>query len=232
MKILVATEKPFAKQAVDGIKDIVEKSGNTFALLENYTDKQQLLDAVADVDAVIIRSDKVTAEVLDAAKNLKIVVRAGAGYDNVDLEAATKKGVVVMNTPGQTLTQLLNSFSVFWFSPLETSTTENQVRNSKAKNSVSWLSVRSAETLQELQKVLIWKFMLTMLSVRKKLSNRLALKQLIIKMLCLNSATSYRFIFPQRLKPNSQSTTLFVQNSKKAESLSTPQEKRLSTKTN
>jgi len=101
MKILVATEKPFAKQAVDGIKDIVEKSGNTFALLENYTDKQQLLDAVADVDAVIIRSDKVTSEVLDAAKNLKIVVRAGAGYDNVDLEAATKKGVVVMNTPGQ-----------------------------------------------------------------------------------------------------------------------------------
>jgi len=101
MKILVATEKPFAKQAVDGIKDIVEKSGNTFVLLENYTDKQQLLYAVADVDAVIIRSDKVTSEVLDAAKNLKIVVRAGAGYDNVDLEAATKKGVVVMNTPGQ-----------------------------------------------------------------------------------------------------------------------------------
>jgi D-3-phosphoglycerate dehydrogenase len=100
-KILVATEKPFAKQAVEGIKDIVEKSGNTFALLENYTDKQQLLDAVADADALIIRSDKVTAEVLEAAKNLKIVVRAGAGYDNVDLDAATKKGVVVMNTPGQ-----------------------------------------------------------------------------------------------------------------------------------
>ena len=101
MKILVATEKPFAKQAVDGIKDIVVKSGNEFALLENYTDKQQLLDAVADADALIIRSDKVTAEVMDAAKNLKIVVRAGAGYDNVDLEAATKKGIVVMNTPGQ-----------------------------------------------------------------------------------------------------------------------------------
>ena len=101
MKILVATEKPFAKQAVDGIKDIVEKSGNEFKLLENYTDKQQLLDAVSDVEAVIIRSDKVTSEVLDAAKKLKIVVRAGAGYDNVDLEAATKKGVVVMNTPGQ-----------------------------------------------------------------------------------------------------------------------------------
>ncbi|MBR4266425.1 MAG: 3-phosphoglycerate dehydrogenase [Bacteroidales bacterium] len=100
-KILVATEKPFAKQAVEGIKDIVEKSGNTFALLENYTDKQQLLDAISDADALIIRSDKVTAEVLEAAKNLKIVVRAGAGYDNVDLDAATKKGVVVMNTPGQ-----------------------------------------------------------------------------------------------------------------------------------
>ena len=101
MKILVATEKPFAKQAVDGIKDIVEKSGNTFALLENYTEKQQLLDAVADADAIIIRSDKVTDEVMAAGKNLKIVVRAGAGYDNVDLEAATKRNIVVMNTPGQ-----------------------------------------------------------------------------------------------------------------------------------
>ncbi len=101
MKILVATEKPFAKQAVDGIKDIVVKSGNEFALLENYTEKRQLLDAVADADAIIIPSDKVTAEVMDAAKQLKIVVRAGAGYDNVDLEAATKKGIVVMNTPGQ-----------------------------------------------------------------------------------------------------------------------------------
>jgi len=101
MKILVATEKPFAAAAVNGIKDIVEKSGNTFALLENYTDKQQLLDAVADADAIIIRSDKVTDEVMAAGKNLKIVVRAGAGYDNVDLEAATKRGIVVMNTPGQ-----------------------------------------------------------------------------------------------------------------------------------
>ena len=99
--ILVATEKPFAKQAVDGIKEIVEKSGNKFKLLENYTDKQQLLDAVADADAIIIRSDKVTDEVMAAGKNLKIVVRAGAGYDNVDLDAATKRGIVVMNTPGQ-----------------------------------------------------------------------------------------------------------------------------------
>ena len=101
MKVLVATEKPFAKKAVDGIREIVEGAGYTLSLLEKYTDKAQLLDAVADADALIIRSDKVTAEVLDAAKNLKIVVRAGAGYDNVDTAAAKERGVVVMNTPGQ-----------------------------------------------------------------------------------------------------------------------------------
>ncbi len=100
-KVLVATEKPFAKAAVDGIKEIVEKAGFQFALLESYTEKSALLSAVADADAIIIRSDKVDAEVLDAAKNLKIVVRAGAGYDNVDLAAATAHNVVVMNTPGQ-----------------------------------------------------------------------------------------------------------------------------------
>ena len=101
MKILVATEKPFAKEAVDGIRRIVEDAGYELALLEKYTDKAQLLAAVADVDALIVRSDKVTAEVIGAAKNLKIVVRAGAGYDNVDLAAATARGIVVMNTPGQ-----------------------------------------------------------------------------------------------------------------------------------
>ena len=101
MKVLVATEKPFAKKAVDGIRTIVEQAGYELALLEKYTDKAQLLGAVADADALIIRSDKVTAEVLDAAKQLKIVVRAGAGYDNVDLAAATAMNVVVMNTPGQ-----------------------------------------------------------------------------------------------------------------------------------
>lgn len=100
-KILVATEKPFAKKAVDGIREVVDKAGYELKMLEKYTDKAQLLEAVADVDALIIRSDKVTAEVLAAAPNLKIVVRAGAGYDNVDLEAATARGVVVMNTPGQ-----------------------------------------------------------------------------------------------------------------------------------
>ena len=100
-KVLIATEKPFAAPAVAGIKEIIEKAGFELALLEKYTEKSQLLAAVADVDAIIIRSDKIDAEVMDAAKNLKIVVRAGAGYDNVDLESATQHGVVVMNTPGQ-----------------------------------------------------------------------------------------------------------------------------------
>lgn len=101
MKVLVATEKPFAKAAVDGIKAEIEGAGNELVLLEKYTEKQQLLDAVADADAMIVRSDKVTPEVLDAAKQLKIVVRAGAGYDNVDCVYAKEKNVVVENTPGQ-----------------------------------------------------------------------------------------------------------------------------------
>jgi len=100
-KVLVATEKPFAKAAVDGIRKIVEGAGFELALLEKYTDKADLLKAVADVDALIVRSDKVTAEVVEAAKNLKIVVRAGAGYDNLDLAACSAKGIVAMNTPGQ-----------------------------------------------------------------------------------------------------------------------------------
>ena len=101
MKILVATEKPFARKAIEGITQIVAEAGYELALLEKYTDKAQLLEAVADADGLIIRSDKVTPEVVDAAKNLKIVVRAGAGYDNVDLAACTARGIVVMNTPGQ-----------------------------------------------------------------------------------------------------------------------------------
>lgn len=101
MKILIATEKPFAPAAVEGIKKEVSEAGYELALLEKYTEKKQLLDAVADADALIIRSDKIDNEVFDAAKQLKIVVRAGAGYDNVDLAAATAHKVVVMNTPGQ-----------------------------------------------------------------------------------------------------------------------------------
>jgi len=101
MKVLIATDKPFAKVAVDGIRKEVEAAGFELALLEKYTEKQQLLDAVVDAEAIIIRSDLIDADVIAAAKNLKIVVRAGAGYDNVDLEAATAAGVCVMNTPGQ-----------------------------------------------------------------------------------------------------------------------------------
>ncbi|MCH5325984.1 MAG: 3-phosphoglycerate dehydrogenase [Duncaniella sp.] len=101
MKILIATEKPFAAVAVDGMRNVVEEAGAELVLLEKYTEKAALLAAVADADALIIRSDKVDADVIAAGKKLKIVVRAGAGYDNVDLEAATAAGVSVQNTPGQ-----------------------------------------------------------------------------------------------------------------------------------
>jgi len=101
MKVLIATQKPFSKVAVDGIRSIVEKNGHTFAALEKYTEEAQLLAAVADADALIVRSDKVTREVIAAAPGLKIVVRAGAGFDNLDLAACTERGIVAMNTPGQ-----------------------------------------------------------------------------------------------------------------------------------
>lgn len=101
MNVLVATEKPFAKQAVEGIRKIVEDAGFKLILLEKYKEQSDLVKAVADADAVIIRSDIASREVLEAGKNLKIVVRAGAGYDNIDLEAASERKIVAMNTPGQ-----------------------------------------------------------------------------------------------------------------------------------
>lgn len=101
MKILVATEKPFAPVAVEGIREVVEGAGHELALLEKYSTREALLGAAAEADAMIVRSDKVGADVFDAAPNMKIVVRAGAGYDNVDLEAASAHGVCVENTPGQ-----------------------------------------------------------------------------------------------------------------------------------
>lgn len=100
-KLLVATVKPFHPDAIPGIKKIAEDAGYEFALLEKYEDKSALLEAVKDATALIVRSDKITSDVIEAAKELKIVVRAGAGYDNVDLEAASAKNIVVMNTPGQ-----------------------------------------------------------------------------------------------------------------------------------
>lgn len=101
MKVLIATEKPFASVAVDGIKQIIENAGHSCSILETYTSVEELYNAVADADALIVRSDKVTKEVIEKAKQLKIVVRAGAGYDNLDLNACTEKGIVAMNTPGQ-----------------------------------------------------------------------------------------------------------------------------------
>lgn len=100
-KVLVATQKPFAKKAVDGIREIIEKARYELILLEKYESQDELVTAVNDVDALIVRSDKVTAEVVEAASNLKIVVRAGAGYDNLALDACSKAGVIAMNTPGQ-----------------------------------------------------------------------------------------------------------------------------------
>lgn len=101
MKILIATEKPFAPVAVKGIKDVAAAAGYDVAVLEKYTERGQLLEAVGDADALIVRSDKINDDVFNAGKNLKIVVRAGAGYDNIDLASATAHHVVVMNTPGQ-----------------------------------------------------------------------------------------------------------------------------------
>ena len=116
-KILVATVKPFIPEAVEKIEKIASDAGYEFVLLEKYADQGEFIDAVADVDALIIRSDKATREVIEAAKNLKIIVRAGAGYDNIDLEAATEKGIVAMNTPGQNsnaVAELALGMMVYW----------------------------------------------------------------------------------------------------------------------
>ena len=101
MKVLVATEKPFAANAVKAIKEEIEKAGHELVLLDKYTEKAQLLDAVKDVEAMIVRSDKITPDVMDAAPKLKIIVRAGAGYDSIDTAYAKEKGIIVENTPGQ-----------------------------------------------------------------------------------------------------------------------------------
>ncbi len=100
-KVLIATEKPFAPVAVEGIKEVLDQAGYEMVLLEKYNSADEWKQAAADVDAMIIRSDKANAEIIEAAKNLKVIVRAGAGYDNIDLEACNKAGVVAMNTPGQ-----------------------------------------------------------------------------------------------------------------------------------
>ena len=141
MKVLVATEKPFAKAAVDGIRKEIEQAGHELVMLEKYTDKQQLLDALVDADAMIVRSDKVTPEVLDAAKSLKIVVRAGAGYDNIDCAYAKQRNVVVENTPGQNsnaVAELVFGLLVYAVRNFYNGKSGSEL---KGKNSASWLSV-------------------------------------------------------------------------------------------
>lgn len=133
-KVLIATEKPFSPVAVQGIREVTDAAGYELVLLEKYTQRIQLLDAVADVDALIVRSDKVDAEVLEAATRLKIVVRAGAGYDNIDLAAATAHNVVVMNTPGQnanSVAELVFGLLVFGMRAFFTGKAGRELKNKK-----------------------------------------------------------------------------------------------------
>ena len=154
MKILVATQKPFAKAAVEGIKEIAMKAGHEVVLLEKYTDNSELLAAVADADAMIVRSDKVTKEVVEAAGKLKIVVRAGAGYDNLDLDACTARNVVAMNTPGQNsnaVAELAVAMMIFMargqFTPATGSEVEGKTVGIQAFGNVGRLVGRKASAL-------------------------------------------------------------------------------------
>ena len=154
MKVLLATQKPFSAAAVAGIEDILTKAGHSLVKLEKYADQSELVAAVADVQALIIRSDKATAEVLDAAPELKIVVRAGAGFDNVDLEAATAHGVVVMNTPGQNsnaVAELAIAMMIFMsrgqFTPATGSEIMGKTLGVQAYGNVGRLVGRKAEAL-------------------------------------------------------------------------------------
>lgn len=134
MKVLIATEKPFAKTAVDGIRKIVEGAGYELALCEKYTDVKEFHAAVKDVDALIVRSDKVTKEVIDNAAKLKIVVRAGAGFDNLDLAACTARGIVAMNTPGQNsnaVAELATAFMIYMYRNTFTPGTGTELKGKK-----------------------------------------------------------------------------------------------------
>ena len=154
MKVLVATQKPFAPVAVEGIREIVEKAGYEFALLEKYPGEAELAAAAADADALIVRSDKVTAAVLEAAPKLRIVVRAGAGYDNLDLAACSARGVVAMNTPGQNsnaVAELAIAMMIFMargqFTPSTGSEISGKTLGVQAFGNVGRLVARKAEAL-------------------------------------------------------------------------------------
>lgn len=154
MKVLLATQKPFAAAAVAEIRKVVEEGGHSLVLLEKYACQSDLVAAAADVEAMIVRSDKVTSEVLDAAKKLRIVVRAGAGYDNVDLEAATSHGVVVMNTPGQNsnaVAELAIALMIFMarnqFTPATGTEIQGKILGIQAFGNVGRLVGKKAEAL-------------------------------------------------------------------------------------
>lgn len=209
MKVLVATEKPFAAVAVEGIKKEIEGAGNELVLLEKYTDVAQLLDAVKDADAMIVRSDKVTPAVLDAAKNLKIVVRAGAGYDSIDTAYAKEKGVIVENTPGQNSNAVAELVFGLMVYAVRNFYNARPVQNLWARNSEFWHLVMLAVMWLELLKALEWTFMLTTHSARKRLLRRLALRLLILRKNYSRTVMSFLCIFLQLLKQSRASTIIW-----------------------
>ena len=209
MKVLVATEKPFAAVAVEGIKKEIEGAGNELVLLEKYTDVAQLLDAVKDADAMIVRSDKVTPAVLDAAKNLKIVVRAGAGYDSIDTAYAKEKGVIVENTPGQNsnaVAELVFGLMVYAVRNFYNGKAGTELMGKKlgilAFGNVGRNVARVAKGLE-------WTFMLTTHSARKRLLRRLALRLLILRKNYSRTVMSFLCIFLQLLKQSRASTIIW-----------------------
>ena len=208
MKILVATEKPFAKKAVDGIREIVEGAGHQLALLEKYTDKAQLLEAVADADALIVRSDKVTAEVIDAAKVLKIVVRAGAGYDNVDLAAATARGIVVMNTPGQNSNAVAELALAMMIFMSRNRFTPGTVRSSWARRSASTPTAMWAGSWAARARRWAWRSWPTTPSSPIRRSSRpTACGRSIRSRSSTSAPTSSRCTSPPRRRPRARSVT-------------------------
>ena len=232
MKVLVATEKPFAKAAVDGIKAEIEGAGNELVLLEKYTEKQQLLDAVADADAMIVRSDKVTPEVLDAAKQLKIVVRAGAGYDNVDCAYAKEKNVVVENTPGQNsnaVAELVFGLLVYGVRNFYNGKSGSELKGKKLGILAFGNVGRNVARIAKGSK---WKFTLTTLSARRRLSSLLALRQLTLRTLSSRTATSFRCTSQLLLKQSRASTLLLLASSTRTASSSTQLVRKLSTSPN
>ena len=192
MKVLIATEKPFAPAAVQGITNELKGAGHEVFLLEKYTEKSQLLDAVKDADAMIVRSDKITPEVLDAARQLKIVVRAGAGYDSIDTAYAKEKGVVVENTPGQNS----NAVAELVFGMLVYA-----VRNFYNGKSGTELMGKKLGILHALPRASVWKFMHTMHSVRLRLSKQPGYMQSSHRTSCSRPAMFFHSTSLQRHRP-------------------------------